>query len=355
MGPNNAIWFTENGTQQIGTFQTAVLSVARAGSASGSGLVTSDVPLGGAIQCTPAIGNCSVTYMTGLPITLTASAGPGTVFTGWSGGGCSGTAPCVVTLGRDTTVTAIFDTQIFPLTVNPTGDGAGSVASSPVGIDCGAVCSANFNSGTPVTLTATAAPGSTFTGWSGGGCSGTGPCNITISAPTMVTAGFARFPVLTVSESGDGAVTSNPTGINCGPAAAQCSAAFAPGTTVTLTATPGGGAMFAGWVGGGCSGTGGCTVTLTAATTVSATFVPIGAAVLTVSESGDGTVTSNPPGINCGPGAGQCSATFPPGQVVSLTATPGTGSTFAGWGGACSGTGGCTVTLTAATVVSATS
>ena len=171
----------------------------------------------------------------------------------------------------------------------------------------------------------------------------------------MVTAGFARFPVLTVSESGDGTVTSNPTGINCGPAAAQCSAAFAPGTTVTLTATPGGGAMFAGWVGGGCSGTGGCTVTLTAATTVSATFVPIGAAVLTVSESGDGTVTSNPPGINCGPGAGQCSATFPPGQVVSLTATPGTGSTFAGWGGACSGTGGCTVTLTAATTVSATS
>ena len=79
-----------------------------------------------------------------------------------------------------------------------------------------------------------------------------------------------------------------------------------------------------------------------------------GAAVLTVSESGDGTVTSNPPGINCGPGAGQCSATFPPGQVVSLTATPGTGSTFAGWGGACSGTGGCTVTLTAATAVSAT-
>ena len=352
VGPNNAIWFTESGVQQIGTFQTAVLTVARTGTGSGSGLVTSDVPLGGAIQCTPAIGNCSVTYMTGLPITLTASAGPGTIFTGWSGGGCSGTAPCTVTLGGDTTVTANFDIQTFPLTVALTGDGSGSVTSTPAAIDCGAVCSANFNSGTSVTLTANPAAGSTFIGW-GGACSGTAPCNLTISGPTTVTAGFTQFPVLTVSESGNGTVTSSPSGINCGPGASQCAAGFAPGTPVTLTAAPGAGAIFAGWAGGGCSGTDPCTVTLTAPTAVSATFVTPGAAVLTVSESGDGTVTSSPPGINCGPAASQCSVGFPPGQVVSLTATPGAGSAFAGWGGACSGTGGCALTLTSATTVTA--
>src|SRR6185503_1672405 len=100
--------------------------------------------------------------MTGLPITLTASAGPGTIFTGWSGGVCSGTAPCTVTLGGNTTVTANFDIQTFPLTVALTGDGSGSVTSTPAAIDCGAVCSSNFNSGTPVTLTANPAPGSSF-------------------------------------------------------------------------------------------------------------------------------------------------------------------------------------------------
>jgi hypothetical protein len=69
----------------------------------------------------------------------------------------------------------------------------------------------------------------------------------------------------------------------------QCSATYAGGSTVTLTATPTNGSTFAGWSGGGCSGTGGCTVTLSAATTVRATFTGIGtsllAAVLPASRS----------------------------------------------------------------------
>ncbi len=69
--------------------------------------------------------------------------------------------------------------------------------------------------------------------------------------------------------SGSGTVTSTPTGITCGT---SCSATFVSGTAATLAATPTAGAAFAGWSGGGCSGTGTCTVTLTAATTVSATF-----------------------------------------------------------------------------------
>jgi len=50
---------------------------------------------------------------------------------------------------------------------------------------------------------------------------------------------------------------------------------------------------------------------------------------------GDGTVTSDPPGINCGT---VCSAIFSSGQPVFLTASPASGSTFAAWGGHCSGT-----------------
>src|SRR5690349_24936818 len=64
-------------------------------------------------------------------------------------------------------------------------------SSSPAGINCGATCSASFAEGTMVTLTATAAAGSTFTGWSGGGCSGTGTCSVSMGADQSVTARFA--------------------------------------------------------------------------------------------------------------------------------------------------------------------
>jgi hypothetical protein len=74
---------------------------------------------------------------------------------------------------------------------------------------------------------------------------------------------------------------------------------------------------------------------------------------LTVNKtgSGQGTVTSSPSGIDCGP---TCSADFTSGAVVTLTPTPATGSTFAGWSGACSGTGTCTVTMDADKTVTAT-
>src|SRR5205823_1982610 len=142
--------------------------------------------------------------------------------------------------------------------------------------NCGATCSASFDSGTPVTLTATPAIGSTFEGWSGGGCAGTTACTLTLTANTNV---FARFGVtaggtqftlsVTRDGSGSGTVTSNPPGIDCG---VTCSASFDSGTFVTLTATPATGSTFTGWSGGGCFGTGTCSVTLNAATTVTATF-----------------------------------------------------------------------------------
>jgi hypothetical protein len=71
---------------------------------------------------------------------------------------------------------------------------------------------------------------------------------------------------------------------------------------------------------------------------------------LTVANSGNGTVTSSPSGINCG---STCSASFPGGSTVTLTATPASGFSFAGWGGACSGTGSCSVTMNTAQSVSA--
>src|SRR5882724_8509611 len=156
------------------------------------------------------------------------------------------------------------------LTVSKSGAGTGTVTSNLPGINCGTACAASYATGTPVTLTATPATGSTFMGWTGG-CSGTGTCVVTMNADKTVTANFTvpTF-VLTVSKTGagTGTVTSTPADINCG---AACSFAFNNKTMVTLTAAPAAGSTFTSWS-GACTGSGGCTVTMSAVRAVTASF-----------------------------------------------------------------------------------
>ncbi len=79
------------------------------------------------------------------------------------------------------------------LQVEKGGDGQGTVTSSPPGIDCGATCSLQLpGSGGMVTLTATAAAGSRFDGWTGEGCSGTGSCVVNVNQGRKVTALFTK-------------------------------------------------------------------------------------------------------------------------------------------------------------------
>ncbi|HXN73529.1 MAG TPA: nidogen-like domain-containing protein [Candidatus Acidoferrales bacterium] len=292
-----------------GTVQPT-LTVAETGT--GTGTVTSS-PAG--INCQPT---CSASFPSGTAVTLTATPADGSTFTGWSGGGCTGTSTCVVTITTATAVTANFalGTSNFTLTVTKAGTGTGTVTSSPAGINCGATCSSSFTSGQVVVLTAAAASGSTFAGWSGAGCTGTSTCSVTMSAAETVTATFNTTGnnfTLTVTEAGTGTgnVSSAPAGINCQPA---CSAGFASGTVVALTATASEGSTFAGWSGAGCTGTGGCSVTMTAAQTVTATF-----------NSGNSPVTiglapGSPSTVNTTPGS---SAIF----GLTLTALPGTTGT----------------------------
>lgn len=245
-------------------FNLAQHAVTVAITGNGLGDVTSSPP---GISCP---GSCSATVNHGTTVTLDATPQAGSTFVGWSGA-CSGTGPCVLTVTGDVAVTAAFALD-QSLVVTKAGNGAGTVISSPAGIDCGTTCTATYPPSTSVTLNAVADAGSTFVGWSGGGCSGTGLCTVLMTAPTSVSATFTLNQyTLTVSKAGagTGTVTSAPAGINCG---ATCSALFDYGTTVVLTATPAAGSAFAGWSGGGCSGTGSCTVSMTAASTVSATF-----------------------------------------------------------------------------------
>lgn len=82
----------------------------------------------------------------------------------------------------------------YTLTVSKGGTGSGSVTSSPAGINCGTTCSGLYGQGAAVGLTAVADANSTFTGWSGGGCSGTGTCNVTMNSNTTVAASFSMTP-----------------------------------------------------------------------------------------------------------------------------------------------------------------
>lgn len=155
------------------------------------------------------------------------------------------------------------------ITVEKRGNGSGTVTSSPAGISCGRFCSATFPPGVLVKLTATPAPGSTFTGWNGGGCVGTGSCTTGATAGGTIVATFSTAGyTLSVNVRGSGRVSSSPAGIAC---PARCDHTFASGTQVSLRARPRPGAEFLGW-GGECSGRGGCVVAITRAQSVTARF-----------------------------------------------------------------------------------
>jgi hypothetical protein len=188
------------------------------------GIVTSDPP---GISC--AGTTCTASFPVGQTVTLRSSLISPFAFTGWSGGGCSGTALCVVVLGSDTTVNAQYTTTSAPpgsvidirrppvigirlpiefirtvtLTVERSGTGSGTVASAQGEISCDPTCQNTFLDGSSVTLAATAFKGSSFTGWSGGGCSGTGSCTVSLTGNTSVTATFNTLPIRQSTVSSD--------------------------------------------------------------------------------------------------------------------------------------------------------
>ncbi len=310
----------------------------------------------GTISSNPAGIDCGVTcsnsFNQNTVVTLTATPASGSSFTGWTGA-CTGTGTCAVTMNAVKNVTATFTLDVFALNITNAGTGAGTVVSPSSLIGCSTICSYTFFSSWIVDLTAIPNTGSSFTGWSGA-CTGTGTCTVTMDAVKNVTATFTPITfALTVTKNGTGtgAVSSNPVGIDCG---ITCTTNFNDGSSVTLTATPANGSVFAGWT-GACSGTGTCTVTMSAIRAITATFntAPVNTFALTVSKAGTGAglVSSNPVGIDCG---SSCSNSFNQNTIVTLTATPTSGSSFAGWGGACTGAATCTVTMDAVKNVTAT-
>jgi hypothetical protein len=157
-------------------------------------------------------------------------------------------------------------------------------------------------------------------------------------------------PTLAVLKSGtgNGRVTSDPSGINCGT---TCQASYDAGTVVTLTATAEPGSTFVGWS-GECKGTGTCLVTMDNDKAVEAVSDLQGDVLRIIkSGTGSGTVTSNT-GIDCGIDRTDCVQTYSGVQMVRLRASPDDDSVFAGWsGGNCSGKGICAIRVDSPTMV----
>ncbi|WP_411727838.1 InlB B-repeat-containing protein [Methyloglobulus sp.] len=247
-------------------FNAVQLALIVSKTGTGAGTVTS-APAG--IDCG---ATCTSNFNQNSSVTLTATPAAGSSFDGWTGA-CTGTATtCAVTMAQAQNVGANFTLIPLALTVNKTGTGAGTITSSPAGIDCGVTCTGNFAPNTDITLTATPTAGSSFDGWTGACAGTTSTCTITMSQAQTAAANFTIIPLaLTISTSGTGTgtITSTPAGIDCG---ASCTANFNPNTTVTLTVSPSVGSTFGGWT-GACTGTAStCAVVMAQAQSVTAVF-----------------------------------------------------------------------------------
>ncbi|HEX7244600.1 MAG TPA: InlB B-repeat-containing protein, partial [Solirubrobacterales bacterium] len=245
----------------------------------------------------------------------------------------------------------------FSLTIATAGTGSGTVKCKVNG-GSATTCAAKYTQGTSIELVQSSNAGSKFAGWSGD-CSGSGACKLTMTAAKGVTATFNKEVILkefsleiAKEGTGSGTVTSSPAGIDCG---GTCAASFAEGEQVKLTATPDEGSEFKRWFGveGSCAFQEECATVMGNNKTVKAMFTAVGKRKLTVKKAGTGTgtVISSPSGINCG---SICIAEFGVLSKVTLTATAASGSSFAGWSGACTGTGACKVTMSEARNVTAT-
>ncbi len=322
---------------------------------------------------------CSRDFLLNKSVTLTATPAPGYVFSGWSGGCTDTTTTCTITMTSSKTVTAKFTVATkygLAIAVSPTLN-SGKVISSVGGINCGnggTVC--NSNLGGNVTLTATPTPGYSFKEWSGA-CTGTAAtCTVSMTAAKSVTATFIENSYsLTVSTTIDkGAVSPFIKGapvienfptfvysggnyvyatsvINCGGNYMYaCSYLFPRDSKVRLKMTiPDSQYVFSAW-GGACAGKAqdDCTVSMTAAQTVTAAFVRNMLNIYVQPTNGSaGTVTVS--GLSClalSSSYQRCLGSQSFGKTVTLTATPKSGYRFTGWSGACSGmTNSCTVVM----------
>ena len=279
----------------------------------------------GGTACATEKSPCAEDYKSGAKVTLKADADATSTFTGW-GGSCSGTATsCTVTVTGIKNVTASFARKTFTVTIEKAGDGDGTVTSDGA-LNCGTTCTATVAAGTIVRLKAAPDANSRLVGWTGECTSTVNQCNFPVDGDIDVTVTFAKQGSrLNVSRAGDGTgtISADVPGIDCG---ATCSYTYPAGTSVTLTASPADGSLFAGW-GSDCAASQAftCTIAMSGTKFVSAFFVK--GVTVSANSVGNGIATAD--GMSCNGTA--CSGLFFPQGYVEVTATPSAGAAFDYW------------------------
>ncbi|MCB0130388.1 MAG: InlB B-repeat-containing protein, partial [Caldilineaceae bacterium] len=187
--PEPANWFLEreNDSSHLGT--GSVMLLAHMVDASFGDVTINPITQSGHTLSVAPNGSGAVTVAPQKPsyeddetVTLTASADPGWIFTGWSGDLTSSDNPLTLTMTGNVQLTANFvQSTSHTLTVNSSG--GGSTTRSPD--------QPTYDTGSTVTLSATADPGWVFTGWSGDITGTANPVNVTVNANMSVIAEFA--------------------------------------------------------------------------------------------------------------------------------------------------------------------
>ena len=259
----------------------------------------------------------ATSYIYGAVVTVTAAPSTGWVFHHW-GGSCSGSVnPCVVTVDGVESATAYFYRSEYSNILLVDETIGGTVTPNPTG--------GSYPSGTVVSLTATPATGYTFGQWNGDCAGQANPCSLTMDGSKTVSATFTQNTfTLTITYKTEGGTTN--------PGAGAITYPY--GTVVNVLAYPANGYMFDHWA-GSCSGTGNCSLTMTANRTADVYFAPINHNLIIAVDPSDGGTTSPAIGVN----------PYLEGTVVNVTATPLDGYEFAEWSGACTGIASCTVTM----------
>ena len=353
-------------------------------SVTGAGTVT-----GGGIDCGNGAESCEVQFAAKSVITLTAKPTERSTFTGWSGcpeAPSPNKCKVVIKAGVQTDLSAEFTPLPQEiLTVGNPGTGlGGGLLNAPepgpefLGIQCGEEqngCTAEYNLGTIITLTAEPTERSTFSGWEAGDCkseSGIGnkECKVEMTEAKTVKANFIPIPqdalTVAVEGSGQGSLTASPggefTAIECGEGATACEAHYNQGATIILAADRATHSKFVRWV--GCPSalssdeyiTSECEVTMSGAKSVSAEFAPIPQHALSAEVTGPGEITSSPAGIACNSTGGTCTEHFdaegPESTITLFASTP--ADHHVAWSGCGSATENeCSVSMSAARSVKA--
>ena len=147
------------------------------------------------IRCGSGAADCTKDYNRGKDVTLAATAAPGLSFVGWSGCDSNPSVEtCSIKMNEAKSVTAVFreeSQRSLIVNLKKGGSSTGSVISDPSGINCGDDCQESYDTGTRVTLTAQSGTDSVFNGWSEPTCNSADPCTVTLDSDKIVIATFS--------------------------------------------------------------------------------------------------------------------------------------------------------------------